>query len=231
LRREQSFIGVLIDDLVSRGVDEPYRLFTSRSEFRLLLRQDNALRRLYQLAQDLAVLTEGELRTAEARLVGEDETRSVAESALISAPVANETLKELGSSELRESLRISEVARRPEVPLERLLTLAHIPFAPGSADWADIEFKYAGYLARERAAAARLTQMQDLRIPEHIDYRSLNTLSFEAREKLQSVRPESLGQAASIPGVSPSDLQGLVAEILRRRITPEGVSRETSGQL
>jgi tRNA uridine 5-carboxymethylaminomethyl modification enzyme len=227
LRREQSFIGVLVDDLVSRGVDEPYRLFTSRSEFRLLLRQDNALRRLYPLAQKLGMLDEEERRTAEARLAREEDVRSTAEANAIAPGTVNESLSRLGSTEIREPLRISELARRPEVPLGALLTAAEIPFVEGSDAWADIEFKYAGYLARERSAAARLAQMEELSIPERIDYRDLAALSFEAREKLDSIRPQSLGQASRIPGLTPNDLQGLVAEVLRHRPAKLRVSRET----
>jgi tRNA uridine 5-carboxymethylaminomethyl modification enzyme len=227
LGREESFIGVLVDDLVSRGVDEPYRLFTSRSEFRLLLRQDNALRRLYPLAQRLGMLNEEELRTAEFRLRLEEEVRSAAEAAVITPGTVNQSLARLGSSEIREPLRVAELARRPEVPLRTLLMIADIPFTDGSADWADIEFKYAGYLARERSAAARLAQMEELRIPEQIDYRVLAALSFEAREKLNAVRPQSLGQASRIPGLTPNDLQGLVLEVLRHRPAKADVSRET----
>ena len=227
LGREESFIGVLVDDLVSRGVDEPYRLFTSRSEFRLLLRQDNALRRLYPLAQRLGMLNEEELRTAELRLLREEEVRSAAEAAVITPSTVNQSLARLGSSEIREPLRVAELARRPEVPLRTLLRIADIPFADGSADWADIEFKYAGYLARERSAAARLAQMEELSIPQQIDYRVLAALSSEAREKLNAVRPQSLGQASRIPGLTPNDLQGLVLEVLRHRPAKARVSRET----
>jgi tRNA uridine 5-carboxymethylaminomethyl modification enzyme len=227
LGREQAFIGVLVDDLVSRGVDEPYRLFTSRSEFRLLLRQDNALRRLYPVAERLGLLNEEELRAAEFRLLQEEEIRAAAESAVITPGTVNERLLQLGSSEIREPLRVSDLARRPEVPLQTLLMAADIPFADGSADWADIEFKYAGYLARERSAAARLAQMEELRIPEQIDYRELSALSLEAREKLGSIRPGSLGQASRIPGLTPNDLQGLVLEVLRHGSAGLRVSRET----
>jgi tRNA uridine 5-carboxymethylaminomethyl modification enzyme len=227
LGREESFIGVLVDDLVSRGVDEPYRLFTSRSEFRLLLRQDNALRRLYPLAQRLGMLNEEEVRTAELRLLREEEVRSAAEAAVITPSTVNQSLARLGSSEIREPLRVAELARRPEVPLRTLLLIADIPFTDGSADWADIEFKYAGYLARERSAAARLAQMEELSIPEQIDYRVLAALSSEAREKLSTVRPQSLGQASRIPGLTPNDLQGLVLEVLRHRPAKARVSRET----
>ncbi|HEY3117098.1 MAG TPA: tRNA uridine-5-carboxymethylaminomethyl(34) synthesis enzyme MnmG [Chloroflexota bacterium] len=215
--RNEAFVGVLIDDLVSRGVDEPYRLFTSRSEYRLLLRQDNALRRLFPLAERLGLLSSEETRVAEARLRAEEGIRALADSVVVSGDEVNGLLSRQGSSLIDEPRRIAELARRPEVPLRELLEVANLAPCDGSADWADIELKYAGYLAKEQSAAARLAQMDDFMLPERIQYRTLNTLSFEAREKLERIRPESLGQASRIPGVSPSDLQSLVLEVLKHR--------------
>ena len=227
LSRDQAFIGVLADDLVSRGVDEPYRLFTSRSEYRLLIRQDNALRRLYPLAQQLGLLSADEESRAEKRLRVEEEVRLVAESIAISPQEANPILLRLGSSEVTEPVRIADLARRPEVPLLDLLIERGVDLASGSADWANIELKYAGYLAREQTAAERLARMNDLLIPDELEYPSLASISFEGREKLQSIKPRSLGQAGRIPGVSPSDLQSLLFEILKRRGAEPSVSRET----
>ena len=228
LGRDQAFIGVLTDDLVSRGVDEPYRLFTSRSEYRLLVRQDNALRRLYPLAQRLGLLSSDEQRTAERRLRAEEEVRFIAESTTISPTTANPILQRLGSSKLTEAVRMADLARRPEVPLSELLPTTGYACTDGSTDWADIELKYTGYLAREQAAAKRLARMNDFLIPDHVDYRALTSLSYEAREKLQAIRPRSLGQAGRVPGVSPSDIQSLVFEILKRRDSARPVSRETA---
>jgi tRNA uridine 5-carboxymethylaminomethyl modification enzyme len=228
LTRNDAFIGVLVDDLVSRGVDEPYRLFTSRSEYRLLLRQDNALRRLSPIAQKLGMLTSGEQHTAEARLKAEENIRTLADWTVISPESANPVLSQYGSSSIAGPLRISDLARRPEVPLEALLRAAGVDHSAQSAEWAGLELKYAGYLARERSAADRLTQMADLVLPDGIEYRQLAALSFEAREKLEAVRPRSLAQASRIPGVSPNDLHGLVAEILKHRAGhASAVSRET----
>jgi tRNA uridine 5-carboxymethylaminomethyl modification enzyme len=226
--RDQAFIGVLTDDLVSRGVDEPYRLFTSRSEHRLLLRQDNALRRLFPLAQRLSLLSGDEERTAESRLRAEEEIRSWAESTVVTPANANPVLARLGSSEISNPVRIAELARRPEIPLGEFLEPG-LSLAATLVEWANIELKYAGYLARERSAATRLAQMNGFGIPDGMDYRMLSSLSFEAREKLERIRPESLGQASRIPGVSPSDLQGLIVEVLkRRRSVSPAVSRETT---
>jgi tRNA uridine 5-carboxymethylaminomethyl modification enzyme len=217
LGRNEAFIGVLADDLVSRGVDEPYRLFTSRSEYRLLLRQDNALRRLLPIADRLHLLSTEERSVAEKRLLAEEEIRSVAETMVMTPAEANPVLAGRGSSEIGEPRRIAELARRPEVPLLELLEILGRAPSDGSHEWAEIELKYAGYLAKEQSAAARLAQMDEFQIPEGIEYRVLGTLSYEAREKLERVRPRSLGQASRIPGVSPSDLQGLVMEVLKYR--------------
>jgi tRNA uridine 5-carboxymethylaminomethyl modification enzyme len=227
--RNQAFLGVLTDDLVNRGVDEPYRLFTSRSEYRLLLRQDNALRRLFPIAEQMSLLTSEERSLAESRLLAEEGVKSIAESMVIEPDEANPILLGHGSSAISQPRRLADLARRPEVPLLDLLKAAGFVSSNGSHEWADIELKYAGYLAKEKSAAARLAELDEFGIPAQLEYGALSTLSFEAREKLAHVRPESLGQASRIPGVSPSDLQSLVFEVLKyRRKTDPGVSRETA---
>lgn len=217
LRRDEAMIGVLVDDLVTKGVDEPYRLFTSRAEYRLLLRQDNALRRLLPVAERLGLLSGPERGAAEARLREEEALRQYSEETAIAPSLANPLLEGAGAQAIGEPVRISELVRRPGVRLAELLRVVSWEGDAALADWADIEFKYEGYLLREREAAARLSSMEDFKLTVDLPYMGFASLSFEAREKLSALRPESLGRAGRIPGVSPNDLQNLVLEVLKWR--------------
>jgi tRNA uridine 5-carboxymethylaminomethyl modification enzyme len=220
LGRDDGYLGVLVDDLVTRGVDEPYRLFTSRAEFRLLLRQDNALKRLGPLAERLGLLESPERAELERRLRDEDRLIALARENTVSADRANTHLRSVGEREVRDNCRVLDLARRPRASVRELLELSDIEVPPVPDEtWlsAEIEIKYAGYLERERDAARRLAELAEFRIPTDLPYQELLSLSTEARQKLASVRPESLAQAARVPGVSPSDLQNLVQEVTRRR--------------
>jgi tRNA uridine 5-carboxymethylaminomethyl modification enzyme len=217
LKRDEAFIGTLIDDLVSRGVDEPYRLFTSRSEYRLLLRQDNALRRLLPVAEGYGLLSDKERRLAEARLKREEEVLAVSRETAVAPAVANPILAQAGSKEISEPVRVAELAKRPGVGLRGLLSAAGHGIGDGEEQWAELEIKYDGYLERERNAADRLREMETFPLPAQLPYQQLHALSSEARQKLDLARPESLGQAGRIPGVSPADLQALVLEVMKLR--------------
>lgn len=218
LGREDGYIGVLIDDLVTRGVDEPYRLFTSCAEFRLLLRQDNALKRLGPLAQRLGMLSEAEERVLNDRLAEDTELLELARRTRISAEAANEALTPAGENPVGESQNISDLVRRPALRLRELFGVGSQRSQSFSEDaWTsvEIELKYAGYLEREREAVRKLLEMANFELPLELDYRGIQNISTEAREKLERVRPESLAQAGRIPGVSPSDLHNLVLAVVR----------------
>jgi len=219
LGRETSYIGVLIDDLVHRGVDEPYRLFTSRSEFRLTVRQDNALRRLAPIAHDLALLSDAEGAIVARRLGDEDAAlRLAADSSILPAQVNNH-LAALGSSAIPHSMKIVELARRQDVQLRELFALAGVgaDLALDAVVTAELQIKYAGYFERERVQADKMRRMGHFALDVDLPYESMQSISFEARQKFVAQRPRTLAQASRIPGVSPNDLQNLVLEVERHR--------------
>ncbi len=213
--RSMSYIGVLVDDLVTRGVDEPYRLFTSRSEFRLLLRQDSALRRMAPTAITMGLYGPAEKSRATGRLEAEQEVMNLASATTIRPDQANDLLGRAGETSILTPMRVAELAKRPNVDLADLLANAGVPRDYDTTRWAAIEIRYAGYLDRERGMAARLAEMEAFPIPAGTRYETFLALSTEAREKLTKVQPATLGQAARIPGVSPNDLHGIVLELQR----------------
>ena len=219
LGRETSYVGVLVDDLVTRGVDEPYRLFTSRSEFRLTVRQDNALRRLGNIGIGLDLYSAPEREIISRRLGHEDSALRLAETTSIQPKEAAPILSAAGSADLLQPVRIVEVARRQEISLRALLDAVGqgADLEDEAIVTADLEIKYAGYFERERAQADRMRRMGDFSLADDLEYSGMQSLSMEARQKLSNLKPLSLAQASRIPGVSPSDLQNLVIEVERRR--------------
>ncbi len=238
LGRDQAYIGVLVDDLVAKGTDEPYRMFTSRAEHRILLRQDNADQRLTPLGYDLGLATRQRLDRMHARSEAAQRLAQRLASTSVSPEAANGYLEAVGTAPLAEPTRLNRIALRPEVNLVDLLVASGetglIPDAPGLepiTERVETEMKYAGYLDRERATADRMQDLERWRVPHRFDFTAVGSISHEAREKLTRVRPETLGQASRVSGVSPADVQSLMVLLRRFRgpATPEAIPPEASG--
>jgi tRNA uridine 5-carboxymethylaminomethyl modification enzyme len=231
--RDQAYIGVLVDDLVTKGVDEPYRLFTSRAEFRLLLRQDNAPERLGGLALERGLLQEEQARALRERGKRWVAVREWFRDTAIPSETANPILRRAGSDEVGHALRADDLLKRPEVRARELLEAMNAPIREDEELIAavEVEVKYAGYVRREEERAGRLREYAAFLIPEGLPFAELLTLSREARDKLARIRPANLAQAGRIPGISPADLQNLMLEVRKSRrgkVLRDTAGRETS---
>jgi len=219
LKRDDAYIGVLIDDLVTKGVDEPYRMFTSRAEYRILLRQDNADERLTPKAILLGTASRERVKRMEEKYEMVNEIIGFVKNYSISPGEINQFLKERGTAEINQKVKAINIATRPQVELNDLLS--NIPNAESLTfnrserrreiiEAAEISIKYSGYLERERGVADKIKRMEELKISSDINYDELASISTEGRQKLSKIRPETIGQASRISGVSTSDVSILI---------------------
>ncbi len=224
LKRDQAYIGVLIDDLVTKGVDEPYRMFTSRAEYRILLRQDNADERLTPMSFEMGLADAKRMEVLEKKQRGIGEVIKFCTEFSVSPDVINPTLERLGTPAIRQKVKLKEIVSRPQVNLQELIGVLPELQRVGDnfTEWrteilenSEILLKYQGYIDREKLIAEKIKRLENLRIPRKLNYSEITGLTMEAREKLGKIQPETIAQASRIPGISPSDINVLLVQLGR----------------
>ena len=215
LNRDEAYIGVLIDDLITKGTEEPYRMFTSRAEYRLLLRQDNADIRLTGKSHKMGLADETRLKNVEHKIKASNELEEYLKSTSLKPGIINPILASIDSSAVDQAYRASQILTRPNMTLDKLSEIDFIrdktvEFSEEVKEQAEINIKYKGYIEKEKENVAKLNRLETIKIPGEFDYSKIGSLSSEAKQKLSKVQPKTIAQAARISGVSPSDINVLL---------------------
>jgi tRNA uridine 5-carboxymethylaminomethyl modification enzyme len=220
LGREEAYIGVLIDDLVSKGTDEPYRMFTSRAEYRILLRQDNADIRLTEIGHKIGLAEDEALEKVNQKIKNTEYLIHSLKQTSIKPKDINSRLVELNTTEIPQNYKLDQIIARPQVGIMDIIDVEVVKAIVNDLDedtllQAEIRIKYEGYLEKEIEQANKMKRLENIKLGNHLDYNLINSLSIEAREKLNKNKPETLGQASRISGISPSDISILMVHLGR----------------